>query len=529
MLEQQTETLEESWHTIFNVFYTYYGSRNPDLRDDARQICDVLSEDETLFDEFIVHFVTRDDWTLEEKLYLATAALEDFPVKGHLKLCVQMLDLCIDVPAYFNSLFYCLVRFAFVHGKNIESFSDSAFKTEALWPRYTAFLDRHFGDFDFPEQTPTPHPEKRIAFVTPQVLGMGHSTTRIALEYCRALSGDGQRSVLLANTELFPQQNEAPVNGAFIANRLPESDDDISRLDYEDSSFIFWRSNDLAFSIDKVKKAVLTIDAFCPSVVYAHGDWNMVADVLARKYPVVHVPSVRGMAMSRGHVYLHPVRGEEQGDFHPMNDQVGEYHPYTYMPIVAETPRERAPRSPSIPPDALLFVMAGNRLGSEVDDTFAEVIAAILASNKKAHVAVVCPDYAGELNGKLTKKQARRVHRFDWQDDLAGFFTACDVYLNPFRQGGGISAYLAMRAGLPVLSLSDGDVRNYVGLEQCVPDKSAYKQRALELATDPMARQELAQLMTARVSQIPTLVEVPEALIAANLRAQEVFARETSG
>ena len=169
MLEQQQETLEESWNNIFTVFYTYYGSRDEALKGDAAQIYEVIASDSDLADEFIVRFVERDDWSLEEKLYLATAALEDFPGAAHLKLCVQMLDFCIDVPKYFNSLFYCIVRFSFVHGKNIEGFDDNAFKAEALWPRYNAFIERHFGDFEFPHQEPTANPGRRAAFVTPQV------------------------------------------------------------------------------------------------------------------------------------------------------------------------------------------------------------------------------------------------------------------------------------------------------------------------------------------------------------------------
>ena len=524
MLEQQQETLEESWNNIFTVFYTYYGSRNEALKGDAAQIYEVIASDSDVADEFIVRFVERDDWSLEEKLYLATAALEDFPGAAHLKLCVQMLDFCIDVPKYFNSLFYCIVRFSFMHGKNIEGFDDNTFKAEALWPRYNAFIERHFGDFEFPHQEPTANPERRAAFVTPQVLGLGHSTTRIALEYCRALAVNGGRTVLLANTELFPQQNEAPVNGAFIANRPPETADNIGRLDYEGCSFVYWRPNDIAFSVEKVKSAVLSIDAYCPSVVYSQGDWNMVADVLARKYPVVHVPSLRGQAMSHAHVYLHPVRGEERNNFEPLADQVGKYHPYTYMPIVPPTSDAPPERTSSIPKDAVVFAMAGNRLGAEIDDSFADVVASILSKNKKAHLAIVCPDYNGELNIKLSKKLARRVHKFGWQDDLGAFFKTCDVVLNPFRQGGAISAYLAMREGLPILSLGDCDVQNYIGRELCVADKEAYKEQALRLSTSPEARAKLSHRIKERVVEIPILAEVPEVLDAANEHACDVFA-----
>ena len=42
MLEQQRETLEESWNNIFTVFYTYYGSRNEELKADAGKIYEVI-------------------------------------------------------------------------------------------------------------------------------------------------------------------------------------------------------------------------------------------------------------------------------------------------------------------------------------------------------------------------------------------------------------------------------------------------------------------------------------------------------
>jgi hypothetical protein len=528
MLEQQTETLEESWNNVLNVFYTYHGSRNPELRSDAATIHEVTSATSEVSDEFIRRFVSHDAWNLEEKVYLATAALEEFPGKLHLNLCARMLDSCIPVPKYFNTLFYCLVRFIFVHGKNIEGHDDDTFKQEQLWPRYNAFLDTHFSGFEFSAQEPTKNPEKRAAVVVPQVLGLGHSTTRIALEYARALAHGGKRSVLLANTELFPQQNEAPVNNAFIANRMPDSPDSISRLDYEGSGFIYWRANEIAFSVSKIKKAILTVDAYCPSVVFAQGDWNMVADVLARKYPVVHVPSLRGAAMGHAHAYLYPEREVSADSYSPMANQRGEYHGYTYMPIVPTASVDVPARATGIPKDALVFAVVGSRLPDELDASFAQVVEAILKSNKKAHVAIVCPDYDRQLNSVLSKKLARRVHTFDWQDDLGAFYRTCDVYLNPFRQGGGISAYLAMREGLPVLSLGDCDLENYLGRELCVSDKATYEERALSLANDSQAREALAGSIRDRVAQIPTLSEVPETLDAVVEHAQEVFGKQNA-
>ena len=61
----------------------------------------------------------------------------------------------------------------------------------------------------------------------------------------------------------------------------------------------------------------------------------------------------------------------------------------------------------------------------------------------------------------------------NYEDDLPGLYTICDIFLNPDRVGGGYSVAWAVQQGLAVASPSGGDAEICIlGKDYCLPGEA---------------------------------------------------------
>lgn len=117
-----------------------------------------------------------------------------------------------------------------------------------------------------------------------------------------------------------------------------------------------------------------------------------------------------------------------------------------------------------MPADDLLLITVGNRLGIDLDEAFVTGVEMTLRSRPHCRWMVVgaLPDWL--MNAMRQVLGPQFIH-LEFDADLPGLMPAGDVWINPFRRGGGASAVIAASAGLPVLTRGDiGDVG------QCVPE-----------------------------------------------------------
>ena len=99
MRQQKVMTFEESWERLFDVFERYYCQHEETDRQRVVRMHEFLSSSSSLGEEFVVRFICRRDRTFEEKLQLAKLAAEDAPTAPYLKLCVSVLDYCLEIQA----------------------------------------------------------------------------------------------------------------------------------------------------------------------------------------------------------------------------------------------------------------------------------------------------------------------------------------------------------------------------------------------------------------------------------------------
>ncbi len=103
-------------------------------------------------------------------------------------------------------------------------------------------------------------------------------------------------------------------------------------------------------------------------------------------------------------------------------------------------------------------------------------------------------------------------------------YDCCDAFLNPFRQGGGGSAFLAVRAGLPVITLTDCDVASHSGREMSSASYDDYVAHGKRLLEDEAYRSACVEATLQHAQKTPLLIDAAEELVAACTKAELRFA-----
>lgn len=155
-----------------------------------------------------------------------------------------------------------------------------------------------------------------------------------------------------------------------------------------------------------------------------------------------------------------------------------------------------------IKPGDFVYAVVGHRLDSEVTAAYLQLLENLLVSVPQGFVCFLglFPSYQSRV--AAYPALSRRSAFIGNVGDVASFMQIVDVYLNPDRAGGGSSAVYALAAGVPVLTLPQGDVAFAAGAAHHCVDYAALLSRAQALAADPVLRRQARRLAAARAAAL---------------------------
>jgi glycosyltransferase involved in cell wall biosynthesis len=114
--------------------------------------------------------------------------------------------------------------------------------------------------------------------------------------------------------------------------------------------------------------------------------------------------------------------------------------------------------------EKIKLVMVGNRLQNEIDETLWNGLISLYEKNKNIEVVIV-----GTFDENLIPNELKPcVSCAGYQHDLKTFLRDIHFYINPTRNGGGQSALLAVKLGMPVLTIDFGDVASVINHLYCL-------------------------------------------------------------
>jgi glycosyltransferase involved in cell wall biosynthesis len=344
---------------------------------------------------------------------------------------------------------------------------------------------------------------QRVAILTPQVLGLAHAPTRDALWLASGLNARGIETVVI-NANIWPIDSRLRLFQFSISARHA----DLAGLQRINLSLrgrpqllsIF--TPEPAPILDVCREVTGLLQRLQIDAVISQ-ETQFLQDVLAAQMPLLWIAT--GGVVPYGRADAIWVARELLDDEAVALARSQGCRRVLPRELLFTLPEETSPiprESLSVTQDTVLLVAVGNRFPTELDQRFVDLVTAILAAAPNATLLLAGVDTevaALRFNGAaLRPGQVRGIGHCN---DLRGLFAVADIFVNPFRTGGGTSAQTAMAEGLPVVTLAMGDVGAVAGPELASPDADAFRNRLVLLIGDAEARTRESARSLARIRE----------------------------
>lgn len=332
---------------------------------------------------------------------------------------------------------------------------------------------------------PDPGDSRRVAITLPFLGPPNNSIMTLARRFGRLLASEMGRQVRVFDVASLPTPWESLPFSAYRAN--------IERGASEHP--IPWPAlgglETVSFaggvrSPARIARTVAAIADFRPAAVLALGDWSWVPDLVADRLPVALLPlSATRVPATAAPVVLDPegrlpAAGPVEGLAPDLVPTLCPYQPlFDDEPASAPLDRQRL----GLPEDAVVLVVVGTRLAREMGPAFEQALVGILSQAPRAHVLFLGLTEPRWEHAALKGPLAARLH-YRGATPVRQVFPACDIFLNPFREGGGTSGAEAVLDGLAVVTLDWGDVATIIGPSRGCADQETYVRQAVTLCRD---------------------------------------------
>ena len=292
----------------------------------------------------------------------------------------------------------------------------------------------------------------------------GHSPSAAAIDYAAALARDSR----IDRLEIVHSGTLSPAMLAYITDRLggfPASRGVAMVSTQENQGFL----------ADILSRGPCTFHVVCEPAL------SPVISVISRLGPTVMFTCADAAPVQYADVYwfyhstdyMAPLwRGQGAPEVF-----IGNYVQSLSGPWHETPPPSRLSKSDiGLPDDALVIATVGNRLGIEMDEAY--ITGMELAVRERPDcVWMVVGGLPEELSSACKQVLGKRFLHIPFSTELDRLMTTVDVFANPFRAGGGRSAYIALGAGAAVLTLGEGDACTAIPEDVWAADPADYFRR----------------------------------------------------
>lgn len=323
--------------------------------------------------------------------------------------------------------------------------------------------------------------DREIVILTQCFLDVQHAPTLSVLNYCINLKSLGLKPVIV-NTDTYAIP-KCYFNNSFIATsikkmQMPSVDIVLgtdrgvevtangcgaSTVTYQGHKFDYfhlfgWYSEKI-FHFFRIFQGI--IEGMLP--VISVGDANPFADLLAKytKTVVCHT-SVEVPVMT---IYATPVILKKMNDDdHRIMDRLGISNRVVETELPYYLKNNDRKNLLEIDGGPIRFAIVGRRLDMEIGPEFIDLMAQIKQSIPDAEFVFAGMKLADGIVDLISEiGMSGCVKQVGFVSNTATLYEKAHFFLNPFRKGGGTSAFEALYQGVPVLTLRYGDVYSFVG------------------------------------------------------------------
>ena len=348
-------------------------------------------------------------------------------------------------------------------------------------------LERFIGDMtmSFPHLPLTKRNANRVVIITEQLLSPEtHSPTKIVMRFAEVLKKAGYEVFILIcpSNRVLPREQWINTWGYHGETERTHAIMQVSGVEVETFWFPMTGCN-----IQDYEDMLSMVYEWNPLFVLNMGVNNPVADLPQLFTTVAAMDMTIDCPVSEAEILIRYTRRELQYE-RQYEMELKSCQTQIFMeeklPAIIEKPQRKYRRLElGLPQDKFLIAIVGNRLDTEINPQFMQVMRRILREQTDAAFVIIgqvekLPEY---LSDKIFQN---RVYYLGYCRDLSGAYSVLDLYLNPGRLGGGWSGAIALASGLPVVTLPECDVAYNVGENFTVDNYEALIKEVAHYMTD---------------------------------------------
>jgi hypothetical protein len=401
----------------------------------------------------------------------------------YLSGCAQLLrHFEGDLTYHHDAQWRIIAGLAFGEEKGVPGLRERI-RYEEIGPSYLRVMNALRANCRFPSRPKAAAQPRRLLWIAHNVLGGSHSPTMVATEYCARLVSLMGIDVMVMDSRLYPDRLQSDLHGLqWTLDKRPAG---VTEFRRGGATMLLYTAPAFGMSAAKLLACGKAALAFDPDWIVAHGHFNTVGDLMAPNFPTVCMDTTRLEPISLAPHYVlfddivQNLRMPATGLL-PRTPQIHRLRSNIPLPDTT-APLDRAQFG--LAQGDFVYLLVGYRLSGEITEAFEAVLARILDAVPNAVILTV--GSRRDWRHPRLKGEASRLRHINFEENLRALTALCDCYLNPERQGGGMSADLARIEAVPVLTLRDNDVAAVVGNGNALPDLDTLARHAIELGTNP--------------------------------------------
>ncbi len=352
---------------------------------------------------------------------------------------------------------------------------------------YKNLFERFMATIDTSKYEPILQKTGVVVVTCMQLLNMNtHAPTKQTLDYCYNLQKHFNKKVILIVTG---EPSYAEAGNIYTTNFINYLILEKKKyyIEIEDEKIIAYHPLVDQYSEQTLRDVVDYIYSWRPELVFNVGNNSLISDACKIFTKSASYQCGNGFGVTCSGITIVPrePRPEEDAPIKEFLEEQGQKA--IYSPMTAKLPvsdRVFTREEYEISEDAFVMCIIGGRLNTEITKEYTKVIKEILAMDDKILIIFVggFNDYEKWiLEDELLQKQTKYIGFL--QEGVTEFCKICNLYLNPFRQGGGISAVEAMYQGVPVVAVEKGDAAVMAGPDFAIT-KATYIETVRKYLTD---------------------------------------------
>ena len=319
---------------------------------------------------------------------------------------------------------------------------------------------------------------KNLVLVTvQQFLSMIHAPTKTTLDRAYVLKKILGKQVIIINTAEQYGGKRVPFPSAIEGTYIDYID---SQIMYKDTNFPYMQFDNNMPNIESSRELIHFVQKYKPEYIVNVGGNSLLMDLCNEIIPVLNINTVSTLVCTDAYIQSigRKLNLNEEELLKYMNKTKDNIIEGRFTLMLQPQKYTFSRKQLDIAEKTFIMTVVGTRLTDEITEEFIKALHPAFEQNAMLFII-------GNMNTyeEYCKKDSLfRNHAvyLGIQEDLLALIELCDLYVNPNRIGGGISAINAIYKGCPVVTLRNGDVATNVGSDFCVETYEEMSQNILK-------------------------------------------------